>query len=80
MEPQTIILLVGLGFNFVAMIVGGLGFAFGIWRWFSRLEVALVQRITKVETEVHQLMRAQGCGRREGEGGLDLESRVASGV
>ena len=69
MEPQTIILLVGLGFNFVAMMVGGLGFAFGVWRWFSRLELNLVQRITRVETEVRQLMRAGGCARRDGEGG-----------
>ncbi len=52
MSDQTVILLVGLAFNFVAMMIGGLAMLFSGWRWLSQI----VERLAAVEVSVKYLM------------------------
>lgn len=67
MDAQLLIVLVGLLFNFVAMIVGGLSFAWKVWQWLSSMKSEMGERLSAVETDVKHLLRAQGVTKREGE-------------
>lgn len=61
MEIQTVILLIGLVFNFCVMVTGGITILFMILRYNLRQE----NRMATVEEQLHQLMRSVGLTVRE---------------
>ncbi len=52
MSDQTVILMIGLAFNFVAMLIGGFALLFSGGRWLSQI----VERLAAVEVSVKYLM------------------------
>lgn len=67
MSAETIILLIGLAFNFVAMLVGGLGMMLAGFRWFSSMHSQLSvwlanigERLAALETDVKYLREQTG--------------------
>ena len=60
-ENVQIVILVGLAFNFITMLIGGLSLLFGIFKFALRND----RRMTRLESDVRQLMMAQGIKPRQ---------------
>jgi hypothetical protein len=65
MSDQTLLVMIGLAFNFVTMVIGGLSVLFAAWRWFSAMQANTGERLARVETEIKNLLRAHGLKQRE---------------
>lgn len=61
METQTLIMLAGLAFNFIAMMVGGVSVLLVVLRHNLRQE----NRMATMEAQILQLMRAAGLKVRQ---------------
>lgn len=61
MESQTLIVLAGLGFNFIAMMIGGVSVLLVVLRHNLRQE----NRMATMEAQILQLMRAAGLKVRQ---------------
>ena len=59
----TTVVLIGLAFNFVTMVVGGVGLLFAIWRY----SMSMAGRMAAMETNIEHLMAAQGLQIRKGD-------------
>jgi hypothetical protein len=62
MDASTV-MLIGLAFNFVTMVVGGVGLLFAIWRY----SVSMAERMATMEAHIRHLMQAQGLTIRKGD-------------
>lgn len=60
----TMVMVIGLAFNFVTMVVGGVGLLFAIWRY----SMSMAARMATMETNIEHLMNAQGLTIRKGDG------------
>ena len=57
------VMLIGLAFNFVTMVVGGVGVLFAIWRY----SMSMAERMATMEANIVHLMSAQGLTVRKGD-------------
>lgn len=62
MDASTV-MLIGLAFNFVTMVIGGMGLLFALWRY----SMTMAARMATMETNIEHLMAAQGLQIRKGD-------------
>lgn len=61
LSPTVIIMLIGLAFNFVTLLIGLAGLFAAMLRFSVRLE----NRLTHLETQMDEVMRARGVTPRQ---------------